>query len=315
MTDDVMTEGRTTTSGPAFAPAAAPPRRGLGGGALVVLMLLTFAAGVVAAIYGWRAYDRWAHPTAATAPAIAQPLATGATPPLPATGAAMPAAAAPATIDGLAAREAALTAQLAALEARAALLDTASRAAAGQAQRADRLFILAAVRRAIQAGEPLGAFEGALHTRFDAIDAQAVNRVVSAARQPVTLEDLREAIEPLLPTLASAGLSDGVWSSVRRELASLLTVRRATTPSQRAPERLARVRRALDAGNVAGAAAEVARMPGTAAAAGWLASARRYVDARQAITQLEAATLAAPGAPPQQPPVGAAAPASVSTPH
>jgi len=56
-------------------------------------------------------------------------------------------------------------------------------------------------------------------------------------------------------------------------------------------DRLARAHRALDAGQVEAALAEVAHMPGAASADAWIKAARSYVGARQALDLLETAAV------------------------
>ena len=56
-------------------------------------------------------------------------------------------------------------------------------------------------------------------------------------------------------------------------------------------QRLARAKRALDAGLAEVALAEVLRLPGRDQAADWIAKARRYVAARRALDTIETAAL------------------------
>jgi hypothetical protein len=59
-------------------------------------------------------------------------------------------------------------------------------------------------------------------------------------------------------------------------------------------DRLRRAERALDAGQVEVALIEVLRLPGRENAKDWIAEARRYVAARQALDTIETAALLEP---------------------
>lgn len=276
---------------------AAPPRR-RSGWPLVIALIAAFVLGVIAVMWAGPAIERWRR--SAQQPIIVDPSA--ATP-------SVPAAVAPITIEGLAAREAALDMQLRAIEARMAAADAASRTSAGNASRAERLLILYAVRRRLDRGQKLEGYEPLLLTRFGADAGSSVATVIAAGRSPVTLEDLREALDAIAPRLTRGSLDDGVGRALWRELTSLVVLRHETTPSPRATDRLARARRMLDAGQVEGALAEVSRMPGAPAARSWTDAARRYVGAREALNALELVALGpAKAAPPPPPPPAAAEP-------
>lgn len=115
--------------------------------------------------------------------------------------------------------------------------------------------------------------------------------VRDAARQPVTLDDLRQGLAGLEPVLAS-GADRGWVEGVRQGLRTLVVLRRAGSPSPLPSDRLARIRQLLDGGQVEAARAAVAQLPGAGQAGGWLTAARRYVLARQALDLLENAALA-----------------------
>lgn len=193
----------------------------------------------------------------------------------------------------LTAREAVLAGQIASLEARAAALSASAEAAGGQATRAEALLTAVAARRMLDRGLPLGALDAQLPARFGAVQPRAVAIVRAAAREPLTLEDLRQGLDAVGPA-AATGFGDGWWSSLRRELGTLVVLRRAGEPSPLPVDHLARARRLLQADQVEAARAEVALLPGQADAANWLAAAQRYVLARQALDALENAALADP---------------------
>ena len=273
--------------------------RGLRIGAVSVLVALAFLIGLALAVVLVRR-QRTQADLAAT-PTLTQPTAATATAPVlpPATAAAPAPVVDPAA---LAAREAALAGEIAALEARAANLSASAAAAGGQAARAEALLVVVAARRALDRGVGLASLDQQLRARLGAAQPQAVALVHDAARQPVTLEDLRQGLEALGPVLTT-GADRGWIESLRQGLGTLVVVRRAGTPSPLPVDRLERARRLVDMGQVEAARAEVAQLPGAAQARNWLTAAHRFVAARQALDLLENAALAgqaqpAPAAPP-----------------
>lgn len=199
----------------------------------------------------------------------------------------------------LAARETMLAGKLDQIELRIRDSDASSRNAATYATRAERILVAFATRRAIERGQPLGPLEGQLKQRFGERNGESVAAILRAAAQPVTLEDLRLALDTLAVRLANDP-NDSLWNRVRRMLGNLVVLRQADTPSPLPAERLRRARRALDRGDVEAALAEVAHMPGVSSAESWTAAARRYVAARIALTDIERAAMDAP-APPAAP--------------
>lgn len=165
------------------------------------------------------------------------------------------------------------------------------------AERAEGLLVAFAARRALDRGTALGYIEGLLRERFGERQPQAVATILSASRQPVTLEELQTGLDLVAPQLMARGTDESWWQGVRRELAGLVVLRRASTPSVAPIDRLTRARRQLETGHVDLALAEVARLPGRAAAADWIAKARRYASARQALDVIETAALLAPHRP------------------
>jgi len=262
-------------------PVATPPRA-----IPWLLIAIAFAIGLAVMALAAHYYVRWssaAQPVAATGPA-----APGATAP----NAVTPAPAPPGTtIDALSARENELGGRLAVLESRTVAVDEDARAAAGNAGRAEALLIAFSTRRMLDRGQPLGYLEDQLRTRFGARQPAAVGAILQAARTPVTLEDLRAGLDGVAPLLATGAANDGWLASFRREMGSLIVIRHAGTPSMLPNDRLARAHRALDAGQVEAALAEVAHMPGAASADAWIKAARSYVGARQALDLLETAAV------------------------
>lgn len=249
-----------------------------------------FVLGLVAMYYALPAIQGWWAPAA---PVVAQPVATAAPVATTPTVAAPP----PLSVDALTARTVLLDAQLRAVEARMASTDVAARAAAANAIRAEALFTALAVRRELNRGLPLGPLELQLRAHFGASQPAAVNAVINAARQPVTLEDLRFSLDTIAPTLMTGTTSEGVWNAVGRELKGLIVLRRESTPNPRPSARIVRARRLIDSGQVEAALAEVARMPGVASATSWTDAARRYIGARQALNTLELSAMTPVSAP------------------
>jgi len=167
-------------------------------------------------------------------------------------------------------------------------------AASGNADRAEALLVAFAARRAIDRGLQLGYIEGLLRERFGGLQPQAVATVISAAHEPVTLDELRADLEELAPQLSGVGTHAGWWESVRRELASAIVVRRSELPPATPDDRIARARHAIDADHVDRALAEVARLPARDKATAWIAKARRYIAAHNALDLIETSALLMP---------------------
>ena len=190
----------------------------------------------------------------------------------------------------LATRESALAAQLAALEARAAGMELDVTASADRAGRAEAILVAFAARRSIERGRPLGYLEEQLRRRFGTTQRQAVDTVVQAGRDPVTLEGLREALEANSSLLLNPG-SQHWFDGLLDELRHLIVLREANLPSAIPSERLTRARRLVDAGRVEAALEEVERLPGGSQAVNWTNAARRYVAADRALEILETAAI------------------------
>lgn len=243
-----------------------------------------------------------------TAPAdTTTPVATHAPapPPLKMPPPVLPAATDVATLD---ARESALAARLDALELQLRQADESARNAAQYSTQAERLMVAAAVRRAVERGQPLGSLEQQLRARFGERHPEAVGAIVAAAADPLTLEDLRIALDTIAPRLGT-GPDDSLWVRFRSFVGDLFVLHQAGMPSPRPAERLRRARSALGAGNVETAIAEVAHMPGASVAEGWTSAATRYVNARKALDEIEKAAAATPPKPPVVAQAAAPAPA------
>ena len=253
---------------------------------VAILVTIALIAGVGLMIYAVGTSNGWTIPAAGPPRVAASEAARGETDYVPAQP--QPAYAAPPTVDvgALATRETTLAAQLATLEARTASVSADAAAAAGQAARAEAILIAFAARRAIDRGTGLGYLEEQLRARFGTAQPRATLAIIQAARQPVTLEDLRQGLEANARDLVSGGTGN-LLASLTRELRTLVVVHRADTPSPRPIDRLARARRLLDAGQVDAAVAEVKQLPGAALAGRWMQAAQRYAQARRALDVIE----------------------------
>jgi hypothetical protein len=195
----------------------------------------------------------------------------------------------------------ALDERVAAIESRIDSIDARAAEASGDADRAEGLLVAFAARRALDRGQPLGYIEGLLRERFGATDAAAVAQIIAVSQRPVTLAQLQDGLTALHPALVTQGPDEGAWQGFKHELATLFVVRKVDQPSTIPTDRLARADHALEQGQVDAAAAEVARMPGAARANDWLALARRYVLARNALDRIETDALLTPAPKPAVP--------------
>ena len=191
--------------------------------------------------------------------------------------------------------QAADSATVAQLEARLRAVENATRRAAGSAGRADALLVTFASRRAIDRGVPLGYLETLLADRFGTQNPRAVATIITASRSPVTLDELTADYEQLAPALRRGAPDEGLWAGFKRELGSLIAVRRATTPSVKPEARYDRALQRLREGHVDAALAETMRLPGAERAHDWITRARRYVIAHRALDEIESAALLSGG--------------------
>ena len=182
-------------------------------------------------------------------------------------------------------------ARLAAVEGRLASVENATQRAQGSAGRADALLVAFAARRAVDRGLALGYLEPLLIERFGGGHEQAVATIVTAARQPVRLDQLVDSYGALGEPLRSAGSDESWWTGVQREMGTLVSIRRADSPSVRPQARYDRALARLQRGEVDGALAETMRLPGVARASDWVAQARRYIAVHRALDEVETAAL------------------------
>lgn len=258
---------------------------------IAIIGALAFLAGLVAMAAVYHYGGRWLPAqSAATAAAREQvPLVV-----LPATGAPGGPGGGPAPVidlNALSTRESVLAAQLAELEQRTARIGNEAQAASGYATRAESMLVAFAARRALDRGLALGYVEDQLRARFGATQPRAVAAILQAAREPVTIAELRAGLDGIAPELVTGAGSTGWLASLRHELVSLIVIHRADTPSPLPVDRLERARQSLEGGKVEAALAEVARMPGAPQAGRWTGAARRYLGARRALDTIEAAAI------------------------
>lgn len=243
-------------------------------------LLIAFALvllGAAAATWALARYQPAARVLGVT-PAQPQPVAAPDLPrPLPALAPAPP----PAGV------EAALTE----LRLRLERVESATEQVQGSAGRADALLIAFAARRSVDRGVGLGYLEPLLVERFGVRHAQATSTIVTSSRTPVRLPDLIAEYETVKPALLAAGPHDSVWTSVKRELGSLIRVHRTSRPSTQPQARYERALAQLSAGQVDAALAETMRLPGAARAGGWADKARRYVAVHRALDEIESSAL------------------------
>jgi hypothetical protein len=186
--------------------------------------------------------------------------------------------------------------KIAALEARLGLLERETRTVQGSAGRADALVIAFAARRAVERGVALGYLEPLLIERFGANHQAAVATVVTASRNPVTQAELVADYNRMSDVLRGSGPDEDWWTGARRELGSLISIRRNDSPSPRPAARYDSALARLDNGEIDAALAETMRLPGATRpeAQGWIARARRLIAAKRALDEIESAALVGP---------------------
>ena len=187
--------------------------------------------------------------------------------------------------------DAAASDRIAALEARLRNVESKTQQTAGSVGRADALLVAFASRRAVDRGVQLGYLETLLAERFGGQNPVAVATIITSSRTPVTLDELTNDYGALEGALRRGAPDEGLWQGFKRELGSIVAVRRADTPSPKPEARYDRALARLEQGQVDVALAETMRLPGAARAGPWIAKARRYVAAHRALDEVESAAL------------------------
>ena len=257
---------------------AGPARQGMTWTARFAWGLLLLLVGAALATWG---LSRWEAGARFFGVAPKQPLQIVRQPTPP------PAAPAP-TAEPLAAAD---SARIATIESRLTAIESQAQAAAGSAGRADAMLVAFAARRAIDRGVALGYLEPLLVQRFGRQNQAAVATIVTASRNPVGLDSLVAEYRTLGPALRGGGPEESWWQGFRREMGSIITLRRADTASPQPQARYDRALASLDAGEVDAALAETMRLPGADHASEWVARARRYIAAHRALDEIESAAL------------------------
>ncbi|WP_445190672.1 hypothetical protein [Sphingobium sp. HWE2-09] len=261
---------------------AAPPRRRpfL---PLLILTLLAFVLGVALTVWAWpQIQQRWGDTQpqrAVVAPTPGLITGNGAT-----------ATVRPLTTDAAQM----LDGRVLQLEERLNRITVEAQAASGNAARAEGLLVAFAARRALDSGTPLGYVEGQLRLRFGQAQPRAVAAIINAAREPITLADLRGGLMDVASKVTTPPTDGGWWSALEHEARELVTIRKISTPSPRPQATMDRAVRYIDGGRVNAALAEVERLPGRAAADRWMQYARRYLEARRALDLIETAAILEP---------------------
>lgn len=195
-------------------------------------------------------------------------------------------------------KELALAVRVADLEDRLSRINVQAQAASGNAARAEGLLIAFAARRALDRGSPLGYIESQLRLRFGEAQPRAVQTIINASREPVTLEELTADLNDLAPTLTAGTKSQGFWADIQREFSELFVIRKEGTPSTAPQQRLVRSERYIEVGNVEAAITEMDKLPavmsGDEDATAWMEKARRYNEARRALDVIETAAILEP---------------------
>ena len=181
------------------------------------------------------------------------------------------------------------------LEARLRNVENATQRNAGSVGRADALLVAFASRRAIDRGVQLGYLETLLAERFGAQHPVAVATIITASRTPTTLDDLTNEFAGLQSELRRGAPDEGLWQGLKREMGSIVAVRRANAPSPKPEARYDRAMARLEQGQVDVALAETMRLPGASRAGPWIVRARRYVVAHRALDEVESSALLAGG--------------------
>lgn len=247
---------------------------------MLILLLLAFAVGVALTVWALPyVQGRWGN---------------GARPPAVPADPYVRAAAAPGVRPLAPAAAQMLDARVVQLEERLNRITVEAQAASGNAARAEGLLVAFAARRALDSGQPLGYVEGQLRLRFGQAQPRAVATIINAAREPVTLADLRGGLSSIAGDLSTPGAESSWWGAIEHEARELMTIRHASTPSPRPQAAMERAMRYIDGGRVNAALAEVQQMPGRVVADRWMQYARRYLEARRALDLIETAAILEP---------------------
>jgi hypothetical protein len=256
--------------------ASVANRTGSGWGGRLLIALALLIAGAAGAAWALARYDqaaRFLGVAPVQTPAAAPQRAAG-TPPVPA----QPQPSADAN-------------RIAELEGRLSRVERSTQRVEGSAGRADALLVAFAARRAVDRGVALGFLEPLLVDRFAETHPGAVATIITGSHRPVQLNELISEYRTLGPNLRSSAPRDGWWTQFKREIGSLVQVRRADRPSTEPDARYQRALTQLEDGEVDAALAETMRLPGAPNAQNWVRKARQYVSIHRALDEVESAAL------------------------
>ncbi|MEO5706496.1 MAG: mitofilin family membrane protein [Alteraurantiacibacter sp.] len=184
--------------------------------------------------------------------------------------------------------------RVAALEQQLTHLQMQSQASTNFAVRSENMLIAFASRRALERGQPLGYLADQLRLRFSETHPNAVQTIIDASANPVSLDELLVRLDALGGQLEEVPAEAGLLARIQAQASRLFSIRTEDAPSPVAQERLARARAALANGQVERAIGEVRQLPGAPLAGDWLRQAQAYADAQRALEVLEAASVAEP---------------------
>lgn len=191
-----------------------------------------------------------------------------------------------------------LTAEIATLsatqEADRARTEAANANAVAAAERAQAMLTLVLVRRAVDAGQPLGPLDAALRRAFEASQPDAVKAVAALGTAPVSLASLRRGFNNLRPIIGVRPTADqrqNWWETLTTTISAAVSSPAPGSPLA-APEA---ANAALARGDYVAAANHMRRLPAPRpqALANWLAAADRLQAGNQALAMLETTTLLA----------------------
>ncbi len=284
-----------------YEPISAPTSKKSGFRTLLILIALAFVGGAIATVWAVSKYDllstetagarqdeRAGQPRTIEAEALEQRILPDGT--VRPAGAPSPAEMVSIDPD----QERALARRVADLEDRLSRINVQAQAAGGNAARAEGLLIAFAARRALDRGSTLGYIEEQLRLRFGAAQPVAVTTIINAAKNPVTLDELRGKLDEIGADLTNGTADGNLWTSFTQEMRDLFVVRREGSASPAPEQRLERAKRFLETDRVEAALAEVSRLPGQDEAQPWITLAKRYIDARRALDLIETAAILEP---------------------
>ena len=256
--------------------ASVSNRAGVGWGTRLLLSLALLLAGAAGAAWALARYDG-----AARFLGVA---------PKPVEARAAPRALSP-PIEAAPQEEAPDPQEIARLENRLSRVESSAQRVEGSAGRADALLVAFAARRAIDRGVALGYLEPLLLDRFGQTHARAVATIITGSHSPVRLNDLVSQYRDLGPALRSGGPDEGAWTQFKRELGSVIQIRKADRPSTQPDARYTRALATLEDGEVDKALVETMRLPGADNAQPWVRKARQYVIVHRALDEIESGAL------------------------